>query len=94
LQQRARHRDCSIADVSELLEPNQQPNLTMRATSILFLVVGIILLVFGLNAGDSFASEVSETFTGNPTDRSMWLLIGGAALTVIGGVGLMRGRKS
>jgi len=66
----------------------------MRATSIVFLVIGIILLVFAASAGDSFASEVSETFTGNPTDRTMWLLIGGAALTVVGGIGLLRGRKN
>jgi hypothetical protein len=56
-----------------------------RALSIALIVVGIILLVYGLNASDSTASHLSKTFTGNPTDRSMWLVTGGIAAIVIGG---------
>lgn len=58
------------------------------------LVIGLVLLYFGLSAGESFASEVSEAVTGNPTDRSIWFLIGGAVLAVIGVVALARGRSS
>ena len=32
-------------------------------------------------------------FTGNPTDRAMWMLIGGAILAVMGLVGLLRGSR-
>jgi hypothetical protein len=39
---------------------------------------GVILLVFGLNASESFASEVSEVFTGSSTDRSMWMIVLGS----------------
>ena len=46
--------------------------------------VGIVLLIFGFNASQSFASEVSRFFSGNPTDKSMWLLIGGAVAVVVG----------
>lgn len=46
--------------------------------------VGIVLLIFGFNASHSFSSDVSRVFTGNPTDKSLWLLIGGAAAVVIG----------
>jgi hypothetical protein len=56
-----------------------------RAIGIALLVGGVILLVFGLNASDSFASEVSEVFTGSPTDRSMWMIVLGAA-TAVGGL--------
>lgn len=63
-----------------------------KALGIALLVVGVILLIFGFNASDSIASSVKETFTGNPTDRSMWFLIGGAALAVLGLVSLVRGK--
>lgn len=44
---------------------------------IALLVVGILLIVFGLNASDSFGSDVSRFFTGKPTDKSIWLLVAG-----------------
>ena len=57
-----------------------------KAIGLALLAVGIALIVMGINASDSFGSEVSRFFTGNPTDRSMWLLIGGIAATCVGGV--------
>jgi hypothetical protein len=63
-----------------------------KALSIAFLVGGAILLVFGFQESESFGSEVSRAFTGNPTDRAMWFLVGGAVLAVIGLVGLFTGR--
>lgn len=48
-----------------------------KALGIGLLVAGIVLAIFGINASDSFGSDVSRFFTGTPTDKSMWLLIGG-----------------
>jgi hypothetical protein len=39
----------------------------------------------GLNEEDSLASHFSKFFTGNPTDRAAWLLIGGVAALITGG---------
>ena len=64
-----------------------------RAVSIVLLVAGVVMLVFGFQASNSFSSEVSRAFTGSPTDKTMWLLIGGAAAAVVGLVGLFRGAK-
>lgn len=55
-----------------------------KAIGLAMLVVGVILVVYGISATDSFASEVKETFTGTPTDKSIWLLVGGAALGIVG----------
>lgn len=60
------------------------------AISLALLVGGIILLVFGWNASQSASSEISRVFTGNPTDKSMWMLVGGAVLAVLG---LLRGSR-
>ncbi len=46
--------------------------------------LGIVLLIFGFNESHSFSSDVSRVFTGNPTDKSMWLIIGGAAAVIVG----------
>ncbi len=65
-----------------------------RIPSIAFLVVGVILLVFGLNAADSVSSSVSNAVTGAPTDKSIWLIALGAIGILAGGAGLVFSRKS
>jgi len=57
-----------------------------KGIGLALLAVGIVLIIFGLNAGESFGSDVSRFFTGKPTDKSMWLLLGGIAATIVGGV--------
>ena len=57
------------------------------------LAAGIVLLIFGMNASNSLGSDLSRLFTGSPTDRAVWMIGGGAVLSVIGLVGLMRGGK-
>ncbi len=47
--------------------------------------LGIVLLIFGFNESHSFSSDVSRFFTGNPTNRAMWL-IGGGGIAVIAGL--------
>ena len=57
---------------------------TRRAAGIALLVGGIILIAYGLQASQSLASEMSETFTGSPTDRAIWMTVGGAVTAVLG----------
>jgi len=40
-----------------------------KPLGIALLAVGIMLIIFGLNASDSFGSDVSRFFTGKPTDK-------------------------
>jgi hypothetical protein len=64
-----------------------------KSASIAFLIVGIMLLIFGVSAVESFSSDVSRFFTGTPTDRAIWLMIGGVLAGVIGLFGLLRGAR-
>jgi hypothetical protein len=64
-----------------------------KALSIALLVGGIVLIVIGVNATKSFSSDVSRFFTGSPTDKAVWMLIGGSVAAVAGLVGEMRGTK-
>lgn len=61
-----------------------------RPLAIGLLAVGVILLILGINASDSFASEFSEFFSGTPTHESIWLMVGGVLLAVIGLAGTLR----
>lgn len=61
-----------------------------RLFSIVLLVAGVILLIAGINAADSIGSSFSRLFTGEPTDRAIWLLLGGFVGVVLGLASLMR----
>jgi hypothetical protein len=68
--------------------------MTSKAVGIAMLVVGAVLLIYGINASDSLGSEVKEVFTGTPTDKSIWLIVGGVLLGVLGLVALARPARS
>lgn len=55
-----------------------------RLVGLVVLVVGLILVGFGLNATDAPVDQLSETFTGRYTDRTMWYLVGGGAVAAAG----------
>lgn len=64
-----------------------------RIPSIALLVVGVILLVWAVRADDSAFSAVSKVFTGSPTDKTIWLYIGGILLSIGGLFGVLRAPK-
>ena len=59
-------------------------------------VFGVVLLVMGFSAADSIGSSFSRFFTGHPTDKSLWLMLGGVACILLSGGGFMvrRGRSN
>ena len=63
---------------------------------IIFLALltgGVALVIIGINTTNSFSSDVSRFFTGSPTDRAIWMLIGGIVASVIGLAGTLRNWK-
>jgi Protein of unknown function (DUF3185) len=66
---------------------------SQKIFSILLLVVGVGLLIVGMNASHSVADQVSNTFTGRFTDGTTWYILGGIAAGVLGVVMLMGGPK-
>jgi len=63
-----------------------------KAVLLAILAGGIVLVGFGVAALKSFSSDVSRFFTGSPTDKTIWLLIGGIVAIIIGLTGLLRGQ--
>lgn len=64
-----------------------------KIISLALVVGGIILIIVGVSAMNSFTSDVSRFFTGSPTDKSVWMLIGGVVAVIVGGAGSFRGRR-
>ena len=65
----------------------------IKGLSLALLVVGIMLTIWGVSISQSFSSDVSRAFTGSPTDKAMWLMMGGIATAVVGVFGLLRRGK-
>jgi ABC-type uncharacterized transport system permease subunit len=55
-----------------------------KILALALLVGGIILIIIGVNATNSFSSDVSRFFTGSPTDKAVWMLIGGIVAAGLG----------
>ena len=65
-----------------------------KIVSLALLVGGIVLIVLGINATNSFNSDVSRFFTGSPTDKAIWMLIGGIVAAIAGLFGTFRSSKA
>lgn len=50
----------------------------------IFLVVGAVLIVWGLSEADSFSGKLTSAFTGSPGDKVMMLYIGGGISIALG----------
>jgi uncharacterized membrane protein HdeD (DUF308 family) len=61
-----------------------------KGIGIALLVVGIVLIVYGFNATDSASSGISRFFTGAPTNKALWLLLGGLGSAIVGAVMMFR----
>ena len=59
-----------------------------KLISLALLAGGIVLIVMGVNATSSFSSDVSRFFTGSPTDKAVWMVIGGV-LASLGGLTML-----
>lgn len=57
---------------------------TQRMVGIVLLVLGVILFIVGMNASESFADQLSNTFTGKWTDNTAWYVYGGLGLGLFG----------
>ena len=62
-----------------------------QIVSLVILLIGVALVVVGINATNSFNSDVSRFFTGSPTDKAVWTLLAGVGLILVGLTTWLRG---
>ena len=60
---------------------------------LVIFAIGIVVLVLGYNSSQSFSSDFSRFFTGNPTDKSIRMLIGGGVAVIVGLFIAIRGSR-
>lgn len=75
-------------------DPHVRNDPTDRILGVGLIVIGVALLLAGLNATESISSEFSKLFQGAPSDKAIWLMVGGALVAVIGVVKSLRGRPA
>lgn len=63
-----------------------------KIVGIVLIAAAAVMLFFGFRASDSFASSIKEAVDGTPTDQSMWLILGGVIVGVVGVVAALGGR--
>ena len=56
----------------------------MKIAGIALIILGLGLGYWGYQISGSLGSQLTETMTGSPTDKVMWLYIGGAVSAVVG----------
>lgn len=64
-----------------------------QALSMGLLAGGIMLMAFGISEMNSVTSDISRVFTGAPTDRAIWMMVGAVALLGFGLAGLIGGPR-
>jgi Protein of unknown function (DUF3185) len=64
-----------------------------KIIALALLVGGVVLIVIGISAMNSFSSDVSRFFTGSPTDKAVWMLVGGSVAVILGLTMALRGPK-
>jgi len=61
-----------------------------QGISVALLAIGIVLIIWGVSAMESFSSDLSRMFTGSPSDKAIWLLVLGIVAAIVGLFGLLR----
>jgi nitrate reductase gamma subunit len=64
-----------------------------KLIGVICLAAGIVLLAWGHNVAQAVNSQVKNLFTGEPTDKAMYLYLGGAVLCAVGVFQLVWKRK-
>jgi len=64
-----------------------------KLIGLICLTLGVVFLIWGHNVAQAVNSQVKNLFTGEPTDKAMYLYIGGAVLCAVGVFQLVWKRK-
>ena len=60
----------------------------IRAVALALLAGGLLPTILGVQAMNAPSSELARFFTGAPTDRALWMLVGGVVM-LVGGLGAL-----
>jgi protein-S-isoprenylcysteine O-methyltransferase Ste14 len=60
---------------------------------VILVIVGVVLLVVGLNTSESIGSEISHFLSGTSNNTSVWMIVAGTISSLIGLFFTLRTRR-
>ena len=64
--------------------------MSKKNLSIILLVVGVALIAWGYQVSSEVGSQISSTFSGQPTNETLIFYIAGGVLALVGLVGIFK----
>jgi drug/metabolite transporter (DMT)-like permease len=64
--------------------------MSKKNLSIILLVVGVALIAWGYQVSGEVGSQISSTFSGQPTNETLIFYIAGGILALVGLVGIVK----
>lgn len=55
-----------------------------RVLGVVLVIVGVLVFIIGIKASDSITDQASKLLTGHFTQATVWHLVGGIAVAVVG----------
>lgn len=66
----------------------------MRILGLVILIVGLVILGFGLSSSQALTEKVVESVSGRYSSTTMWYIVGGIAMVIGGGaLAIFAGKK-
>jgi protein-S-isoprenylcysteine O-methyltransferase Ste14 len=65
-----------------------------KAIGLAVVVVGIIVLICGIHASETIGSQAKEAVRGTPSDKSIWMIVSGAVVAILGLATLTRSGRT
>lgn len=64
--------------------------MSKKNTSIILLLVGVALIAWGYQVSGEVGSQISSTFSGQPTNETLIFYIAGGVIALVGLVGIFK----
>ena len=64
--------------------------MSKKNLSIILLLVGVALIVWGYQVSGEVGSQISSTFSGQPTNETLIFYVAGGVIALVGLVGIFK----
>ena len=82
----------SVAQKTLKYDPNSK-NMN-KIISIILLGLGLVIIIYGVSMAEPLRNDFKQLVTGLASQQSLWLVITGAVISLIGVIGMRRKKQA